>query len=187
MKAFIRIIDLLALDYDGFCAHCRALPEQWSVPVDVDPSFAQIVGFKIVEMPDVRPLDAWESASLVGKKNGIKFNAEWIYSDVEGAELIKKNTIAEKRYQVEVNGIIEHNGFRYPTDEKTQSKFDVIYMKAKLDPSLTVPAFKSIDGFVSLSNSDIISIGDKIYAHVQAAFAREGELSVIAGASYKDW
>jgi len=185
MQIFIRVIDLKAFDYNEFADICRRMPEQWSVPEVVDPSFAQSVGYKIVSRPDPRQLMPWETATLVGRKNGTTFSAQWEYSDLPDAEAIKKAGIAAKRYEVETGGVTL-NGVLIPTDRETRRELTAVYVRAKADPSHTV-RFKMYGEFVTLNAEQIIAIGDAVYDHVQAAFDREAELLDVTGATFLDW
>lgn len=186
-KIYIRIIDLLVMSYGEFADYCRSRPEQWNMPDEVDASFAQALGFKIAEMPEPREVQPWESAELVGRKNGSTYFAEWIYPELPNAAEIKRESIANKRWEVVEKSVINHNGVNYKTDKETRDIIGVMYFSAVLDPDYTEPSFKSADGFVSLNAADIISLGNAFKAHVKAAFAREDELSKILGATYLDW
>jgi len=185
-KLFVRAIDLWTINYQQFADYCRAQPEQWNMPDELDPSFVQSLGFRMIDIPEPRDTQPWESAELVGRKNGSTYYAEWIYPELPNADEIKRQTIAHKRWEVVESGIT-HNGIRYKTDKDTRDFIGVMYFSAVLDPGYVEQSFKSLDGFVSLSASDIISLGNALKAHVKEAFAREDELSQIEGATYLDW
>lgn len=148
-------------------------------------------GLAKVNMPDQPVFDSRlqciEPINIV-ETDGV-YSGDWSEPQmIEGVsrELIEQ-LIAEKRWMEEVNGVVSVAGKRFPTDEKTQVKVSAIYFRAKGDPELTVPSFESMDGFVALSNADIIELGDKIYGHVQASFARKDEMLKTEGATHLDW
>jgi hypothetical protein len=184
-KLFVRAMDLWTINYPQFADYCRAQPEQWSMPDELDPSFVQSLGFRMVDIPESRDTQPWESAELVGRKNGSTYYAEWIYPDLPNAAEIKRLSIAEKRWEVEVSGV-EFGGKNYPSDRSSQQVISTMFFMAQASPSYAVN-FKSLDGFVQLSNSDIIALGMAIHNHVQGAFQRESELMEIEGATYLDW
>lgn len=184
-KLFVRAMDLWTINYQQFADYCRALPEQWSMPDELDPSFVQSLGFRMVDIPESRDTQPWESAELVGRKNGSTYFAEWTYPELPNAAEIKRHAIAHKRWEVEISGV-DFNGKKYPTDRSSQQVISTMFFMAQSSPAYTVN-FKSLDGFVQLSNSDIIALGMAVHNHVQGAFQRESELMEIEGATYLDW
>lgn len=78
-----------------------------------------------------------------------------------------------RRYTVEVGGM-RFDGLRYRTDREVgQAKIARAELKALANPAYTIPDFKTVDGFVSLSNAEIIALADALDAHVQACFSAE--------------
>ena len=88
---------------------------------------------------------------------------------------------ASKRYAVETGGIVL-NGMRVMTDRASQSLITGAYNYVQANPDITVK-FKTSGGFVELTAAQMTAIANAVGAHVQAAFAAEGEINqqIIAG------
>ena len=88
---------------------------------------------------------------------------------------------ASKRYAVETGGIVL-NGMRVMTDRASQSLITGAYNYVRANPEITVK-FKTSGGFVQLTAAQMTAIANTVGAHVQAAFAAEGEINqqIIAG------
>lgn len=88
---------------------------------------------------------------------------------------------ASKRYAVETGGIVL-NGMRVMTDRASQSLITGAYNYVQANPEITVK-FKTSGGFVELTATQMTAIANAVGAHVQAAFAAEGEINqeIIAG------
>lgn len=85
------------------------------------------------------------------------------------------SALAALRYEKETAGI-EVNGTRIRTDRETQSILDSAQRKAESNPDLVVD-WKGENGWVELTSPQIIAIGNAVFAHVQACFKREKEVS----------
>ena len=88
---------------------------------------------------------------------------------------------ASKRYAVETGGIVL-NGMRVMTDRASQSLITGAYNYVQANPDVLVK-FKTSGGFVELTAAQMTAIANAVGAHVQAAFAAEGEINqqIIAG------
>jgi len=99
--------------------------------------------------------------------------------DQERQQAIEKKVkdLAAYRYQKETGGI-SINGFQMYTDRDTQGKIQSAAIRAEKDPEFTVQ-WKTMDGnFITLDASTIIEIGNAVFDHVQACYAREAELQL---------
>ncbi|NEI71316.1 DUF4376 domain-containing protein [Rhizobium lusitanum] len=88
---------------------------------------------------------------------------------------------ASKRYAVETGGIVI-NGMSVMTDRGSQSLITGAYNYVQANPEVTVK-FKTAAGFVELTAAQMTAIANAVGAHVQAAFAAEGEVNsrIVAG------
>ena len=82
----------------------------------------------------------------------------------------KYREIAQARYNAEIAGV---NGIR--TDRESQSLITGAALKAMQDNTYTCK-WKSIDGFIELTATQIIAIADLVRQHVQGCFDHEAEL-----------
>lgn len=88
---------------------------------------------------------------------------------------MKRDEIAAARYTAETGGI-EVDGVTIATDRGSQALLTAAVVSARLDPEFKTH-WKCADGhFVSLDAMQLRAIGDAVIAHVEACFAREGEL-----------
>jgi hypothetical protein len=83
--------------------------------------------------------------------------------------------LAAKRYEVETGGIIV-NGVAVATDDRSKTLLLGARLEALMNPATSL-RWKTSDGFVPLSGSQIITISGAVRAHVQACFDREAELA----------
>lgn len=79
--------------------------------------------------------------------------------------------LAQKRWQIETGGIVV-GGAPIATDRGSQALINGAYQGALRHPS-TVIDFKGVGGWVTLDAATMIAIGDAVFFHVQACFARE--------------
>lgn len=87
----------------------------------------------------------------------------------------KKQDIAAARYDAETGGI-EVDGVTIATDRGSQALLTAAVVMARLDPEFKTQ-WKCADGrFKQLDAFQLRAIGDAVIAHVEACFAREGEL-----------
>ncbi|MGY5805356.1 DUF4376 domain-containing protein [Rhizobium sp. LEGMi12c] len=89
---------------------------------------------------------------------------------------------ASKRYAVETGGIIIDGEMRIMTDRASQSLITGAYNYVQANPEVAMK-FKTVSGFVELTAGQMTAIANAVGAHVQAAFAAEGEVNaqIIAG------
>ena len=88
---------------------------------------------------------------------------------------------ASKRYAVETGGITV-GGMHVMTDRASQSLITGAYNYVQANPDVLVK-FKTAAGFVEVTATQMTAIANAVGAHVQAAFAAEGEINqqIIAG------
>lgn len=90
-----------------------------------------------------------------------------------------------KRYAVEIGGIVV-DGARILTDRGSQAMIAGAYVYVQHNPTETI-AFKSAEGFVTLSAANVVMIANAVGAHVQACFAAEAAvLAAIAAETITD-
>lgn len=94
----------------------------------------------------------------------------------EKALQLQHNAIAQRRWEAEVAGIII-NGVRINTDDRSKLLINGAALEATIDPSYTMQ-WKTPDGFVPLSATQVIEIARSVRAHVESCFRRESELLV---------
>lgn len=87
----------------------------------------------------------------------------------------KKAEIASARYDTETGGCTV-DGVTIATDRGSQALLTAAVVTARLDPEFKT-RWKCADGrFKQLDAFQLRAIGDAVIAHVEACFAREGEL-----------
>ena len=87
----------------------------------------------------------------------------------------KRDEIAAARYAAETGGCTV-DSVTIATDRGSQALLTAAVVMARLDPEFKTQ-WKCADGrFVALDAFKLRSIGDAVIAHVEACFAREGEL-----------
>ncbi|MBK3800468.1 DUF4376 domain-containing protein [Azospirillum brasilense] len=89
--------------------------------------------------------------------------------------------LAAKRYAVETGGIIV-NGLPVATDDRAKTLLLGARLEVLGNPTLTL-RWKTADGFVALSATQIVAISSAVRAHVQACFNREADLSALISAA----
>lgn len=89
--------------------------------------------------------------------------------------------LSAKRYEVETGGIIV-NGLPVATDDRAKTLLLGARLEVLGNPTLTL-RWKTADGFVALSATQIVAISSAVRAHVQACFNREADLSALISAA----
>lgn len=85
---------------------------------------------------------------------------------------------ADKRWRVEIGGLVLPSSAAIATDRETQSKLTAACIKASADSGYVVANWKLGPGiFTALDAGTIIAIGDAVASHVQAAFDAEAAVS----------
>ena len=113
-------------------------------------------------------------------KNIIRDAAGHMYFDDDpqalvGRKAAKSAEIAAARYEAETGGCTV-DGVTIATDRGSQALLTAAVVSARLDPEFKT-RWKCADGhFVALDAFQLRAIGDAVIAHVEACFAREGEL-----------
>ena len=93
----------------------------------------------------------------------------------EELKAAKYEEIAAARYAAETGGCTV-DGVTIATDRGSQALLTAAVVTARLDPEFKT-RWKCANGhFVSLDAMQLRAIGDAVIAHVEACFAREGEL-----------
>ena len=94
----------------------------------------------------------------------------------------KYSEIAAARYESETGGCTV-DGVTIATDRGSQALLTAAVVMARLDPEFKTQ-WKCADGhFKQLDAFQLRSIGDAVIAHVEACFAREGELCELIDAA----
>lgn len=86
----------------------------------------------------------------------------------------KKAEIAAARYEAEIAGTTV-NGILIDTGRDSQALITGAALAAVIDDSYSLN-WKTENGFIHLTASEIIAVAQAVRAHVQACFDREGEL-----------
>ena len=121
-------------------------------------------------------LEVWAS-----KPDGYYTRGEWSSMHPSPApsfdeiKMAKYHEIAAARYAAETGGC-EIDGVTIATDRGSQALLTAAVVSARLDPEFKT-RWKCADGhFVTLDAFQLRTIGDAVIAHVEACFAREGEI-----------
>jgi len=88
------------------------------------------------------------------------------------AEILSR--VATKRYQCEQLGCL-WEGHNIPTDDRNRMVTLELKSAAKADPLYTAN-YKKKDGWITLSNADIIDLSATVRKYIQDCFDREYEL-----------
>lgn len=95
--------------------------------------------------------------------------------ELEELKMAKRGEIAAARYDAETGGCTV-DGVTIATDRGSQALLTAAVVTARLDLEFKT-RWKCADGhFVTLDAMQLRAIGDAVIAHVEACFAREGEL-----------
>lgn len=91
------------------------------------------------------------------------------------AKARKLRELAAERYKAEIAGA-EVNGIKISTDDLSQSKIAGAALAATQDTDYTC-RWKTENGFVTLTATQIVAVATAVRSHVQAQFDREYELA----------
>ena len=83
-------------------------------------------------------------------------------------------TIANTRYEREIGGIVVQ-GMSISTDDRSKALIASAALQGMRNPE-HVLKWKTTNGFVDISGSQLLAVADAVNEHVQACFAREHEL-----------
>ena len=115
------------------------------------------------------------------KPNGYYTPEEWATEhpapvpSFDELKTAKRDKIAAARYEAETGGCTV-DGVTIATDRGSQALLTAAVVTARLDVEFKT-RWKCADGhFVTLDAMQLRAIGDAVTAHVEACFAREGEL-----------
>lgn len=101
------------------------------------------------------------------------------FDELKAAKYVE---IAAARYDAETGGCTV-DGVTIATDRGSQALLTAAVVTARLDPEFST-RWKCADGrFVTLDAMQLRAIGDAVIAHVEACFAREGELCELIDAA----
>lgn len=113
-------------------------------------------------------MDAYEEVMQV-------WGDEPIPPTLDELKTAKRADIAAARYDAETGGCTVE-GVTVATDRGSQALLTAAVVSARLDPEFKT-RWKCADGhFVTLDAFQLRALGDAVIAHVEACFAREGEL-----------
>lgn len=135
-----------------------------------------------------RPEHTWDEATWAAydatfaycRANGLELRDYGDYFEVyeptlDDKRAAKKHEIAAARYEAETGGCTV-DGVTIATDRGSQALLTAAVVTARLDPTFST-RWKCADGhFVTLDAMQLRAIGDAVTTHVEACFAREGEL-----------
>jgi hypothetical protein len=132
--------------------------------------------------PDGNP-EVWEV-----KPDGYLTPEEWAalhpppVPTFEELKAAKYDEIAAARYAAETGGYTV-DGVTIATDRGSQALLTAAVVTARFDPEFKT-RWKCADGhFVTLDALQLRAIGDAVTAHIEACFAREGELVELINAA----
>ena len=94
----------------------------------------------------------------------------------------KYDEIATARYETETGGCTI-DGITIATDRGSQALLTAAVVTARLEPEFTVRWKCADNRFVTLDSVQLKAIGAAVTAHVEACFAREGELCELIDAA----
>lgn len=107
---------------------------------------------------------------------------EILASGFEVAKELKKAELAEARWLEETGGITLPNDVVIETDDRSQLKLLSTVMtvkeKVKDNPDLTI-RWKGTNGWLPVTASEIIVVGDYVFNYIQALFNKEDRLSAL--------
>lgn len=83
-------------------------------------------------------------------------------------------TIANTRYEHEIGGIVVQ-GMSFATDDRSKALIASAALQGMRNPE-HVLKWKTSDGFVEISGSQLLAVADAVNEHVQECFRREHEL-----------
>lgn len=89
----------------------------------------------------------------------------------------KLSELAALRYTKETSGIVV-DGVSISTDRESQAMISGAYCACIIDTTRIID-FKSVNGWVQLTASEITSIASAVAMHVQSCFTREKELAAL--------
>ena len=102
---------------------------------------------------------------------------EILDEDIETVRSREINNLSKKRWRVETGGMTfedeSQNVLKIHTDRESQSKIIGSAQAAKDDMRTDGSKWKTFDGFISISNSDMISLGYSLLDFVQSCYNRE--------------
>lgn len=103
---------------------------------------------------------------------------------VEANKLLR-DRVAAKRYEIETRGFTL-NGMKVDTERQSQAMIIGAALAATLDP-LYVCNWKTADGFVHLTASELITVATALRNYIQACFDREAAIiQAIENGTYTD-
>jgi hypothetical protein len=126
----------------------------------------------------------WELVPFTANASDPEKHGRDIFADASemtvGAFTIPPQAITDhiKAYRLKREyGGFTFGGMLIETDEKSERRVIGAWTKAKADSNYTVDDWKTSQGFVNLSNTQLIMIGDAFDAHVQKCFSAEKTVS----------
>lgn len=155
---------------DGSKPQIQNLPDDLKQYLPVKQEFPEIKWYQ-EEDP---PIYAFEDGQWWKKINVVNIADRSVYTQEEKIQILRVKLleiIKNIRKHFESNGI-EFNGFLIETDRESQAVITGAYTKAKDNPELTIN-WKAANGWVTLNSSQIIAVGDAVFAHVQKCFNTE--------------
>lgn len=97
---------------------------------------------------------------------------------LDEAKAAKKAEIAAARWEFEISGIM-FNGYPVATDDRSKAFIWAAAAKAEKDTEYTLRWKMAGGEWTTLSAEQIIAIADAVSEHVERAFCREADISII--------
>lgn len=135
------------------------------------------LGLAVLIMPDQPMHDSRYQVVTVGSvtEDDGKYSGDWVLSFIDLTQEQRRDLISDKRWAEETKPV-EYAGRQFHADRDSRVMLLSMSIDAKLDPEYNEPEFKTMDGFVPLSNADILAVGQMVKAQVRAVYARESHL-----------
>ena len=155
---------------DGSKPQIQNLPDDLKQYLPVKQEFPEIKWYQ-EEDPATY---AFEDGQWWKKINVVNIADRSVYTEEQKIEILK-NKLKELNKNIRKSfefGGIEFGGFWIETDRESQAMITGAYTKAKDNPELTIN-WKATNGWITLNASQIIAVGDAVFAHVQKCFNTE--------------
>lgn len=143
----------------------------WVFESEEKPEFAPNI--VLVEVgPEVQEGWLWDGESFSPPKEESE-PAEPTLEEVKAEKLAE---LAEARWREETGGLTLPDGTIIKTDRESQALLTGAALSATLDPGKDIE-WKGVNGWVTLTPTQVLQIAAAVRAHVQSAFSREKVLA----------
>lgn len=143
----------------------------WVFESEEKPDFAPDI--LLVEVgPEVQEGWLWNGESFIPPQGP----SEPAEQTLEEAKTAKLAELAEARWREETGGLTLPDGTIIKTDRESQALLTGAALSAMLDPGTGIE-WKGVNGWVTLTPTQVLEIAAAVRAHVQSAFSREKALT----------